>query len=122
MLSNLLLAAAVAAAAGLAPAPARAQLVPWKYFVYEYDPANGANTIVGEVFREDRDPGSYTEHWVLYPEYVYPNDANRVVVTLQPAESTYRDAADFFARVPWSHGSRYVKSTCQDGTTLPVVR
>jgi hypothetical protein len=113
-----------AALAGAHVGPARAQVVPWdlSYGLYELDPATGTDRLVGEVYREDTGATGYTEHWVLYPEYVYPSEANGLAVTIRPGLSVYRNTEDFLARVPWAHGSRYVKTTCADGTTLPVAR
>src|SRR5512143_470418 len=55
----------------------------------------------GEVMRVDGDDRSYVEHWVLYPDYVYPGARNRVKTELVPAVKQYRDLDDFFARVPF---------------------
>ncbi len=78
--------------------------------------------LVGEIYREDGDPRHYTEHWVLYPTYVYPSGANRVVTDVRASGRTYRDLDDFFARVPWSRGSRHVEAACDDGAALPSAR
>lgn len=92
-----------------------AQIPPVGYSVGLYQ----GGILVGEVYRQDADPSSYTEHWVLYPAYVYPNEKNGVVTELRPGRTDYRDLTDFLARVPWARGSRYVTSRCSDGTTLP---
>jgi hypothetical protein len=45
-------------------------------------------------------PEEYTEHWVLYPGYVYPSAANGVTVEIRPGQHAYEGLGDFFARVP----------------------
>jgi hypothetical protein len=98
---------------------AHAQLDPGMnvaYAVYQ----NGV--MVGEIFREDNDPRSYTEHWVLYPGYVYPSGANGVVTSIRASDRLYNNLEDFFARVPWSRGSRHVEAACADGMALPFAR
>ena len=75
--------------------------------------------VVGEIYRIDPDPDHYVEHWVLYPGYVYPDAESGVITELRPGYRTYRNLDDFYARVPFEKGSRYVKVDCLDGTTLP---
>ena len=95
--------------------PGHAQTPPFKESlgVYEND------VLVGEVYRIDPDPGQYSEHWVLYPGYVYPSPINGVTVVLRPGHATYENLDDFFKRLPWTAGSGYVKTVCADGTVLP---
>lgn len=83
------------------------------YGLYE----NGV--LVGELYREDTDPARYAEHWVLYPGYVYPSERNGVALLIRPSLTYYRNLADFFARVPFPTGSRYIMSSNLDGTALP---
>ncbi|MDB4929315.1 MAG: hypothetical protein JWM10_1799 [Myxococcaceae bacterium] len=110
----------VVALAGLAaPAsPAHAQIDPnvRSYGVYQRD------QLVAEIYREDAGPSRYTEHWVLSPAYVYPSDANGVTTVIRSSGRAYDGLADFFARVPWSPGSRHVEATCDDGDALPARR
>jgi len=73
----------------------------------------------GEIMRVDGDDSRYVEHWVLYPDYVYPSTKNRVATQLIPGVKRYEGLEDFFARVPFEQGARYVKVICEDGTTLP---
>lgn len=116
--------AAVAAGALLASGrAARAQIDPYRasYGVYESRPG-GEPVLLGEIYREDDDVRSYTEHWVLYPGYVNPSPSNGLVLTIRPNHREYRDARDFFARVPWSAGSRYARVDCSDDMPLPVRR
>jgi hypothetical protein len=107
--------AALLLVASLAAPRVAAQIPPVTYSVGLYQ----GGILVGEVYRQDADPSSYTEHWVLYPAYVYPDERNGVVTELRPGRTDYRDLTDFLARVPWTPGSRYVKSKCSDRTTLP---
>jgi len=97
-------------------AAAQFDTLPWSFGVYQ----NGL--LVGELYRQDTDPSHYTEHWVLYPSYVYPNDRNDLVTTIRPGLTYYRDLAEFFAHVPFARGSRYVSTACSDGIALPVSR
>jgi hypothetical protein len=78
--------------------------------------------LVGEIFRIDQDPSQYSEHWVLYPNYVYPSEKNGLSLEIRPGFREYRSTDDFFRRVPWGEGSRYVKTDCFDGNQLPVSR
>jgi hypothetical protein len=73
----------------------------------------------GEVMRVDGDDSNYVEHWVLYPDYVYPSARNRVATQILPGIKRYAGLEDFFARVPFEKGARYVKVICEDGTVLP---
>ena len=107
--------AALLLVALLAVPRAHAQLEPTKVSFGVYQ--EGA--LVGEIYREDTDTRTYKEYWVLYPGYVYPSEKNTVVTTIKPGLSFYSDAKDFFARVPWTRGSRYVSTLCSDGVTLP---
>ncbi len=92
-----------------------AQIDPGEYSYGVYQ----NSVLVGEIFREDIDTNSYTEHWVLYPAYVYPSARNNVVTTLKPGQTLYHSLEDFFGHVPFARGSRYVSTKCSDGTTLP---
>lgn len=97
---------------------ARAQIDPFRqsYGVYQRD------QLVGEIFREDTDPVRYTEHWVLYPTYVYPSATNGAQVVIRPSGRVYENVADFEARVPWTRGTRYVETVCNESMTLPIRR
>lgn len=106
--------AALLLVALLAVPRARAQLDPGEHSFGVYQ--EGA--LVGEIYREDTDTRTYKEYWVLYPGYVYPSEKSVVETTIKPGLSFYSDAKDFFARVPWTRGSRYVSTLCSDGTTL----
>ena len=87
-----------------------------------YDQSLGVyqqGVLVGQVYREGGSPTEYVEHWVLYPGYVYPSPKNKATVELRPGEAQYNDAKTFLAKVPFEKGSRYVKTSCADGTSIP---
>lgn len=102
---------------------ARAQIDPYRasYAVYE-TVASGETVLCGEIYREGADPTRYDEHWVLYPGYVYPSATNGVTLTIRPGLRAYRDTSDFFARVPFSRGSRYVHTANLDTYERPSAR
>lgn len=96
--------------------PVGAQLDPGNFCIVQDE------VQVGEIFTPVRNPGApqYVEHWVLYPGYRYPSRENRLKVTVQPcAHTTYSSEQDFFARVPFATGSRYVRVDARESTTLP---
>jgi hypothetical protein len=78
---------------------------------------------VGEIYAPGNDPKAtqYVEHWVLYDNYVYPGPAHpELATTIKAApESDYENEADFFARVKWGPGFRYVRVDCIDTDKLP---
>ena len=76
---------------------------------------------VGEIYVPVRPAGAttYAEHWVLFPGYVYPSGDGKVEVALRPGGPAYRSEADFFARVPFAPGSRYVRVQSDDTDRLP---
>lgn len=102
---------------------ARAQIDPYRasYGVYETTP-EGETVLRGEIYREMRDPTRYDEHWVLYPGYVYPSATNGVTLTIRPGLREYRSTNDFFARVPFGRGSRYVHVANLDTYERPVAQ
>ena len=118
---------AATALLGASPPTARAQLDPTGGKAGTYDIVQDSR-VVGTIFVPAwHDPNAglpdnarYVEHWVLFPGYVYPSPANGKAITIRPAaEQRYASEADFFARVPWGAGSRYVRVDATDGTTLP---
>ncbi len=123
LLPALGLAAAVGAALLASSRPARAQIDPYRasYGVYE-SRDRAAPVLLGEIYRESTDRTTYVEHWVLYPGYVNPSPANGLTLTIRPNHRAYRDTRDFFARVPWSSGSRYVRVDSLDTDERPVAR
>jgi len=111
------LALALITAAILAPT-AKAQLDAGnRIYLYE----NGVR--VGEVYVPYRAPGQtqYVEDWVLYPNYMYPGP--RFIGTLQivpsPTEQPYASEQDFFQRVPFTTGSKYIRVLAQESNYLP---
>lgn len=99
---------------------ARAQLEPDLQSFGIYEPTlSGPYVLRGEIFRVGTDSATYTEHWVLYPGYVYPSAQNGVHVEIVPGLHAYSSERDFLSRVSFPTGSRYVKAACADGTRLP---
>ena len=95
-----------------------AQIQPDQYALYE------DGVLAGEIYVPDRAPGQslYAEHWILYPNYVYPSKANGIKLEIVPAPETathYTSEADFFARAPFGPGYRYVHTACNDTARLP---
>ena len=77
---------------------------------------------VGIIYVPDRAPGAtlYAEHWILFPNYVYPGANHRVVTEIVPSDRQhYTSEADFFRRAPWGTGFRYVHVAANDTTMLP---
>jgi hypothetical protein len=101
----------------LSPAkPSRAQL----------DPIGGYEILqkgikVGEIYVPKRDLGAikYVEHWVLFANYVYPGRNADLLTTIGIGPNSYESEADFFARVSWGPGFRYVRVDCTDTDRLP---
>ena len=72
---------------------------------------------VAEVFRDDLNP--HVEHWVLFPQYVEPSTSSHVVTTWIAGAKLYRGGtAEFFKRVPYEAGSRYLKVDSSTGKWL----
>lgn len=97
----------------LATLPTRAQLDPTLRI---YLIQNGVR--VGEVFVPARDfkATKYMEHWVLYPGYSYISGGGRQNLKIQATneEPAYRDLDDFYARVPFAEGSKYIQITAEE--------
>ena len=124
-----LLGAALLVSAALLPvaSPARAQLLdswgkPATFEIVQDGTVVGADFVAvwhaagGDLPAKAR----YVEHWVLDAGYAYPSPANGKAVTVRPApHQRYSSEADFFARVPWGAGCRYVRVDCTDGTRRP---
>jgi hypothetical protein len=91
-----------------------------RLYLYEND------VRVGEVYVPLYVPGqtSYTQHWVLYPGYLYPGPKfiGALQVIPSPTERPYASETDFFQNVPWSAGSKYIRITSEEFTSLPVRR
>ena len=78
-----------------------------------------ADIKVGEIYvPKGQKKNLYVEHWVLFPAYQNPSEANAMRTRIVQGEGTARKAADFFARsVPT--GSRYVEVTAHESDKLP---
>lgn len=76
---------------------------------------------VGEVFVPIYDPAStnYVEHWVLFKGYIYGGKDPSLVTTIVAGQNRYENEEDFFKRVPWGAGFRYVRVECTDTDRLP---
>jgi len=100
--------------------PAQAQLDPGFHDIFQTD-GFGDKIKVGEIYVPRREAGTtnYVEHWVLFDNYVYPSPENRVVTTIRPSRLSYQSEEDFFARVAWGPGFRYVRVDCLDIDKLP---
>ena len=77
---------------------------------------------VGEIYVPDREPGAtnYIEHWVLFSDYIYPNRNLPVVTTIKASRFHDASAEQFFARVEWGPGFRYVRVEAFDTDKLPT--
>jgi hypothetical protein len=101
--------------------PAQAQLDPGTHDVFQID-RFGNRVKSAEIYVGPRDPGAtnYVEHWVLFDNYVYPSADNPVVTMIVPSRrANYASEQDFFARVAWRPGFRYVRVDCIDTAQLP---
>lgn len=98
----------------LAPSGARAQLDPGNFELYQ----DGVK--VGEVFVPDRAERAraYVEHWVLWPGYVNPGPRSGST-EIRPVALRYADTPDFFQRVHFPEGSRYVRIGALESSRLP---
>jgi len=81
---------------------------------------------VGEIYVPPHgSQGLYAEHWILYPNYIYPNATNGVKTEIVPISNddpknpNYTSEADFFARAEFGAGYRYVHVTSNDSTRFP---
>jgi hypothetical protein len=95
--------------------PAQAQIDPGNFDIFQ----NGRK--VGEIFVPARAAGqtNYVEHWVLFSDYVYPDSDLSLNTKIKASRKTYTSEDDFFARVPWGPGFRYVRVDATDTDTLP---
>jgi hypothetical protein len=99
----------------LSALPADAQLDPGNFDILQHGQK------VGEIFVPARETKQtkYVEHWVLFPGYVYPNGELSLRTTIKAGRQRYSNETDFFARVPWARGYRYVRIDATDTTVLP---
>lgn len=89
------------------------------YAIYQYGEK------VGEIYSEADPPPELTglEHWVLSPAYVDASSrgpaALEIIPCVHPAGDEISSARDFFRRVEWGEGYRYVRVAARSSTTLP---
>lgn len=79
-----------------------------------------AEAEVGRVYR-DVEGASYTEHWVLYPNFSF-DQTTRAGASMRIVAERGRGCAsveDFLDRVPFPKGSRYVIARCEEFDELP---
>ena len=121
-LSKLLVSATLSTlfALALSANAAAAQLDPGTHDVYQRDQFQNERK-VAEIFVPEREPGAtfYVEHWVLFDGYVYPSPQLSVVTTIKASRLRYASEADFFARVAWGPGFRYIRVESFDTDQLP---
>ena len=100
--------------------PAQAQLDPGIHDVFQTN-RFGERVKAGAIFVPRRESGTtnYVEHWVLFDNYVYPSPENPVVTTISASGLSYQSEEEFFARVAWGPGFRYVRVDCFDTDKLP---
>lgn len=106
--AGLCLAVAAAAALPLAT-PARAQIDPG-CFVYE---VRLDDVDAGRIFRTETSPHVFTEHWVLFANYVFPNAENRLHLTIRQGTQQFRTVAEYLAATV-RPGTRYIKAYTTD--------
>jgi hypothetical protein len=109
------------ALAGIFTHGAKAQVDPGtRLYLYE----NGVR--VGEIYVPERAAGAieYVEDWVLYPNYLYPGPQfiGALQIVSSPTERPYASETDFFQRVPFAAGSKYIRVFAQESNSLPVPR
>lgn len=95
--------------------PAQAQIDPGNFDIFQ----NGKK--VGEIYVPPRAAGqtNYVEHWVLFSDYVYPDSDLSLNTKIKASRRAYSNEEDFFARVPWEPGFRYVRIQATDTDRLP---
>ncbi|MDX2149418.1 MAG: hypothetical protein SFV54_01690 [Bryobacteraceae bacterium] len=80
---------------------------------------------VGEIFEPARVAGAnhYLQHWVLFSNYVYPGPKSLAVLSVVPqSKSRYSDENDFFKRVAFAEGGKYIRVTADEYTDFPRSR
>ena len=107
---------ALSFAAQAHPTAPRRQLTPDVHDIFQ------RGRLVGIIYVPAREEGAvhYVEHWVLFDNYVYPGRDPHLRTTI--ALSRYRNyetEEEFFRRVPWGPGYRYVRVDSTDTETLP---
>jgi len=95
--------------------PTFAQLDPGEFDIIQ----NGKT--VGEIFVPQRKAGQikYVEHWVLFRDYVYPASNRSLTTSIKASRQRHVSETDFFTRVPWGPGYRYVRIDVTDTGIRP---
>jgi hypothetical protein len=62
---------------------------------------------------------NYVEHWVLFDNFIYVGKVPTMRTTIVLSQLKFENENDFFARVPWGPGYRYVRVDCTDTDRLP---
>lgn len=95
--------------------PAAAQLDPGNYDIRQH------GRTVGEIYVPDRAEGAttYVEHWVLFRGYVYPSSRRDSAIRIRRSQQADDSEEEFFRRVPWDTGFRYVRIDATDTDELP---
>jgi hypothetical protein len=76
---------------------------------------------VGEIYtpvRKETDT-SYSEYWILYPTYVYPNSKATVILEFKPNVKRVKDEQEF-QRSSRPDGSKYIIVNATEFSNLPV--
>lgn len=96
---------------------ALAQIDPFKapYLIYQ------SGQIAGVIYVPDRASRElYIEHWVLFPNYVYPSARSGASISIVPNPAVHlANEQQFFRWTPFGPGYRYVEVTAHDTTALP---
>ena len=102
------------------PLPTHAQVDPGFHEIFQTD-GFGDRIKVGEIYVPEREPGAinYVEHWVLWANYVYPSAKAPVVTIIRSSRNRFASEEDFFERVTWRPGFRYVRVDSTDTDSLP---
>jgi hypothetical protein len=111
----------VATFAAFIPHHAQAQIDPGSHYTQSlFD--HGVQ--VGEVYVLDRAPGQtqYAEDWVLYPNYAHSGPRFIGALDVVPGTLHYQSESDFFSKVPFPAGSKFVRVSAEEFSSLPVTR
>lgn len=111
-LKKLLLIALTVSIFSMSIAPkAHAQLSAGGGIAGQFDYIRGVFKEVGKVFvPEWRSPNNYMEHWILFPDYVYPGEKNPSVdLSVTPDENIKYDNVSDFLKENFCEGCTYIR-------------
>ncbi len=78
---------------------------------------------VGVIYAPARTAGTtvYAEHWVLFSDYVYPDDKNRVetVIKAEP-KNAFSSEKEFLGRYQIPTGGKYIRVDSSEFSKFPV--